>query len=249
MECINFYLNTQASVWLQAEALRNRTDTSNHTKDKWSSWKQLFCSPVFSDISEVFDKVWHTGLLYKSRWSLPLNYFLVLISYLHNRHFLMKVEIEYTELSPVKVDIPQGSVLGPLLYLLYTADLPTSPESITATFSDDTPVVATDSDPTIASHKLQNNLLAIQNWFKKWRIKANRSKSVHITFTTQRKTCPTVHINNVQLPHEDVKYLRLHLDRRLTWHKFIFAKRKQLGITLANKFLLLGCKSKLSISN
>jgi hypothetical protein len=45
--------------------------------------------------------------------------------------------------------------------------LPTSPESTTATFANDTAVVATDSVPAIASHKPQTNLLAIQNWFNK----------------------------------------------------------------------------------
>jgi hypothetical protein len=81
-------------------------------------------------------------------------------------------------------------------------------------------------------------------------MKANGSKSTHITFTTRSGTCPPVHINNVQLPQtEAVKYLGLHLDRRLTWHKYIFTKRKQLGIALTKMYWLLGSKSKPSIDN
>jgi hypothetical protein len=81
-------------------------------------------------------------------------------------------------------------------------------------------------------------------------MKANESKSIHVTFTTQRESCPPVHINNVQLALEDYfKYLGLHLDRRLTRHKYIFAKRKQLGITMTKMYWLLGRKSKLSTSN
>jgi hypothetical protein len=81
-------------------------------------------------------------------------------------------------------------------------------------------------------------------------MKAIWSKWIHITFTTRRGTCPLIHINNVQLPQtEEVKYLELHLDRRLTWHKQIFTKRKQLGIALTKMYCLLRCKSKLSINN
>jgi hypothetical protein len=74
---------------------------------------------------------------------------------LHSRHLLVKFEAEYVTLSPVNTGIPKGNLLGPLLYLLYTADLPISPESTTATFVDDTAVLDTNSDPAIASQKLQ----------------------------------------------------------------------------------------------
>jgi hypothetical protein len=135
-----------------------------------------------------------------------------------------------------------------LLYPLYTAGLPTSPESTTATFADNTSVVAIHSNSVIASQKLQTGLLA-QNWFKKWIMKAMESKSIHVTFTIRRDNCPPVDINSVQLPQEEgIKNLGLHLDRRLTWQKHIFAKQK-LGINLTKMYCFLGRKSKLSTSN
>jgi hypothetical protein len=71
-----------------------------------------------------------------------------------------------------------------------------------------------------------------------------------VTFTTRRDTCPPVHINDVQIPQENhVKYLGLHLYRRLTWHTHIVSKRKQLGLSLTKMYWLIGRKSKLSITN
>jgi hypothetical protein len=116
---------------------------------------------------------------------------------LYRRHFLVKTETKYTKLLPINAGVPQGSVLEPLLYLLYTADLPIRPETTIATSADDTGVLASDNDPVVASYKLQTNLTTINNWLKKWRIKANESKSVHVTFTRHTETCPQVHINNV----------------------------------------------------
>jgi hypothetical protein len=98
--------------------------------------------------------------------------------------------------------------------------------------------------------KLQSSLDAIQHCISLWRLKANGSKSIHVTFTNQRETCPVVYINNALLPQaEDVKYLGIHLDKRITWLKYIFTKRKHLGITLTKLYWLLGRKSKLNLSN
>jgi hypothetical protein len=177
---------------------------------------KAYCSAAFLDISQAFDKVLAYRTFYKLRQSLPLHYFLLLQSYLHNRHFFFKIASTHHTLSPIHAGAKQGSVLGPLLYLMYTADLPTSPTNI-GTFADDTAFLATDSDPAVASQKLQTHLLAIQVWLQKWRMQANALESVHVTFTTRSGTCPPVHMNNVQLPCEDhVKYLELHLNRKLT---------------------------------
>jgi hypothetical protein len=81
-------------------------------------------------------------------------------------------------------------------------------------------------------------------------MKVNETKSTHVTFNTRRAKCPPVKINDVQLPQSDkVKYLGIHLDTRLTWHKNIFTKRKKLGVTFTKMHWLLGRKPQLSTNN
>jgi hypothetical protein len=82
------------------------------------------------------------------------------------------------------------------LYLIYTADLPTTDNTTISTFT----LLATDSDPALASQKLQQHLDLLQEWFHKWKIKINQTKSSQITFTTKHTNCPPATINNIQIP-------------------------------------------------
>lgn len=212
--------------------------------------EKKYCSAVFIDISQAFDKVWHEGLLFKIKSNLPYQFYEIFKSYLENRTFYVRQQSAISNLQDVKSGVPQGSVLGPTLYLLYTADLPLNNDVMTATFADDTTIIASDSDRIKASTKLQSNITKIQEWLKIWKIKANETKSAHVTFTLKKDTCPPVYLNNNIIPQtEDVKYLGMHLDRRLTWKKHIWTKRKQLDIKLRSMYWLLGKKSELSLEN
>jgi len=84
--------------------------------------------------------------------------------------------------------------------------------------------------------RLQESLSYIQKRLKKRRTRINGAKSVQVTFTTRRKTCP-VTLNSLRISQaEDAKYLGLHLDRRLNWRKHMFTKREQLGIQLSKMY-------------
>jgi hypothetical protein len=100
-----------------------------------------------------------------------------------------------------------------------------------ATFAEDTAIMSSDHDPNTASQKLQQHLNLLQNWMEQWKTTVNPAKSTQITFTTRRTICPQVSINNFPIPiKQEVKYLGIHLDKKLTWQTHMKAKRRQLEL-------------------
>uniref|UniRef100_A0A1Y1KFT3 Reverse transcriptase domain-containing protein n=1 Tax=Photinus pyralis TaxID=7054 RepID=A0A1Y1KFT3_PHOPY len=73
--------------------------------------EKRYCTAVFLDVAQAFDKVWHTGLLHKLKRSLPSYYYLLLKSYLSDRFFTVKYNNEHSNYHPIKSGVPQGSVL------------------------------------------------------------------------------------------------------------------------------------------
>lgn len=209
-----------------------------------------YCSAVFLDIQAAFDKVWHKGLLYKIKAFLPHSYYPLMKSYLIDRIFQVREDGELSNIHDIMAGVPQGTVLGPVLYTIYTADLPETQGVTTATFADDTALLASSTDPAVASATLQNNLDKVTEWLQKWRIKANTTKSVHITFTLRKGSCASVKMCDITLPQCDtVRYLGMHLDKRLTWKKHIQSKRDELNMRFKNIYWLMARNSKLSTDN
>jgi hypothetical protein len=151
--------------------------------------------------------------LFRIRKTLPHAYYRILESYLTDRCFQVKFKSEITTLSKTEAGVPQGSVLGPVLYRNYTSAHRTSDNTTAAAFAHDTAILATDEDPAIDSIKLQATINKINDCPKKWRIKMNHSKSTHIAFTLRNQTCPAVQMGNVDLPQKNkMKYLSKHFD-------------------------------------
>lgn len=80
--------------------------------------KKQYCSSVFLDLSQVFDRVWHQGLLYKLRKYLPSALFLLIKSYLTNCYSQLRFGSAFSDILTIISRVPQGSIL-PLFYLIF----------------------------------------------------------------------------------------------------------------------------------
>lgn len=208
------------------------------------------CATIFLDVAQAFDKVWHEGLKYKMKLFLPKQHSEILESYISDRHFRIKQEEAYSEIREIKAGVPQGSVLGPVLYLLYTCDIPNLENVTIATFADDTAILAVGNSSEEATEKLQNAINQINNWTKRWRTKLNESKSIHVNFTNKVNQHIPVYINNKQVPYSNTaKYLGITLDAKLRWKAHVKKKREELGIKYRNMYWLIGRNSTMSLHN
>lgn len=201
------------------------------------------------DVAQAFDKVWHRGLEHKLQRDLPKQFYEILKSYIGDRYFRVKYEDEYSYLKKILAGVPQGSVLGPVLYLLYTRDLPISEEASMATFADDTAILTVGDNVEEATSKLQRSINAVSNWTKQWRIKLNETKSTHVNFTNRRINTIPVEINS-QVPYANTaKYLGMTLDAKLKWKAHVKKKKEELNIRFRKIHWLIGKNSELTTQN
>ena len=178
---------------------------------------------VVMDFSKAFDMVPHNSLLvklasygvqsYNSAW---------IKSFLSDRSQCVVVDGIPSDPAPVTSGVPQGSVLGPILFLVFINDMPECISSKCRLFADDTIVyreIVSADDTTL----LQQDLDALQVWERRWGMSFNPSKCNTINIT--RKTKPIVVAYTLkEEPLDNVKvatYLGVQLANNLTWHNHI----------------------------
>ena len=125
---------------------------------------------ILLDFSKTFDKVNHLKLLNKlSCFGVKENTLNYIQSFLIDRTQTVVLDVESSEEAKVTSGVPQGSVLGPLLFLLYINDLPENIQSQVRLFADDTAVYLTVTNMQ-DSQVLQSDLESLQHWERTWDI-------------------------------------------------------------------------------
>ena len=131
---------------------------------------------IYLDFSKAFDTVPHQRLLIKLEGYGISDHVLNWIrDFLTNRSQQISVNGAKSSSAPVTSGVPQGSVLGPVLFIYYINDLPSVTEGILKIFADDTKAYSTvqsDAD----SNKLQQCINDLTNWSEKWQLKFNSKK-------------------------------------------------------------------------
>lgn len=178
---------------------------------------------IFLDFEKAFDRVLHSKLLLKLRNILQNQQILQwLDSYLSHRQQYVQISTSSSPIAPVFSGVPQGSVLGPLLFLIYLNDLKLDSPVRARFFADDCVVYHTilaEGDQTI----LNNYLCAVSNWCQNWTMSLNVTKCKQMTLT--RKKVPLQYsytINSASLePVEQFKYLGVTFSANLSWSPHI----------------------------
>lgn len=214
---------------------------------------------VTLDIEKAFDSIWHDGLIHKLHsYHYPLALIKIVNSYIRGRSFSVHISSEISPTHQIVAGLPQGSCLSPLLYNIYTADIPQNRHTQLALFADDTAIYCSDTNPNVIVSKLEATLTELDNYFTSWKIKVNNNKTQSIFFTKRRaeRFLPNRCINfkNTELSwNSEIKYLGVMFDKKLSFKLHCqYANEKaqkyvQILYPLINRHSKLNIKNKLLI--
>ena len=148
---------------------------------------QTVTQAIFFDISKAFDRVWHQGLIRKLHAIGIRNELLDWFKdYLKHRKQAVTIKGETSSYLEIQAGVPQGSVLGPTLFLIFINDIVSDIVSTIKLFADDTSIYLSLNDAHMRTVIFNDDMRKISNWAKKWKVDFNPDKSKLMTITNKQ---------------------------------------------------------------
>ena len=177
---------------------------------------------IFLDISKAFDRVYHEGLLHKLQMIGIDGYLLQwLNSYLSDRQQRVVISGQHSEWQKTNAGVPQGSILGPLLFLIFISDITFGLKCESFLYADDTTLFKPLTHDTDIND-INSDLNQVSIWADQWRVSFNAAKTKYMIVskkTTRPKPIP-IYFNDI--PIEQVRFhchLGLWFSDNMTWEK------------------------------
>ena len=222
-------LNPNQSGFRPGDSTVNQLLSITHT-----IFKAFDCNPpldvrtVYLDISKAFDRVWHDGLIYKlKRCGVSGQLLLLIQSFLKDRKQRTVLNGQSSTWGDISAGVPQGSILGPLFFLVYINDLAVGLKCNVKLFADDTSLFTVVEDSNTAANDMNHDLNSISQWAHAWRMSFNpdpQKQAVELTFSRKKIEIdhPVIHFNDISVKKVDEhKHLGITLDSKLSFSAHI----------------------------
>ena len=228
LECEGLLDNRQHGFRKNHSTCTATLDFIQFLYDSLDNRKYVSC--VFIDYSKAFDTIDHNILCKKlSHYGLHQNVILWCVDYLHNRKQCVNIDGIKSDLADINCGVPQGSILGPLFFIIYVNDIlklfKDGAVCITL-YADDTVIYCADADPSKACNEIEAGLLYIKNWCDRNKLTINVKKTKHMLLKP-RTNSPDLDQHKVKIGNtilENVKsynYLGVVIDNSLTFSDFL----------------------------
>lgn len=232
LKSINFLIDKQYGFRPMANTLSASIDLITNLKNKID--QKHIALGVFIDLRKAFDTISHALLLQKlSAIGIGEVALKMFQSYLENRYQTVKIGNEKSDLEMISYGVPQGSVLGPLLFLTYINNISSiGLKGEISLYADDTCLFYFGNDISYLIKQAQEDLNSLQSWFQYNLLTVNVAKTNYMIFCAKNKKIiefPPLTMNNKPLTRVySEKFLGLTLDTQLTWKAHIDKIRAKL---------------------